>query len=238
MEKLITLHAPPAFLAALSRGKKQTADKEPDEISALVLDPGSSTTRAGFAGEDMPKSVVNTNYGHTASEPFLFGDEKLLHLRPGLEVLNPMGEDGTVEDWGTAQKLWEYSIQSRLISPRQRHPATNGLNNNNKEENGEIKDGDPQAMDIDGAEENEAFLADNPILITEPAWNSPRNREKSIEVAFESWGAPAFYTARSGVLAAYGVPTFYRKYAKDRNLVTHLASHPPWLLMSALAQQA
>ena len=29
-----------------------------DEINALVLDPGSHSIRAGFAGEDTPKSVV------------------------------------------------------------------------------------------------------------------------------------------------------------------------------------
>ena len=34
-----------------------------DEVSAIVLDPGYSTTRAGFAGEDVPKSVIPSFYG-------------------------------------------------------------------------------------------------------------------------------------------------------------------------------
>ncbi|KAF5847068.1 hypothetical protein GGP41_003284 [Bipolaris sorokiniana] len=29
-----------------------------DEVSAIVLDPGYSTVRAGFAGEDVPKSAT------------------------------------------------------------------------------------------------------------------------------------------------------------------------------------
>ncbi|KAH9823778.1 Actin-related protein 4, partial [Teratosphaeria destructans] len=34
-----------------------------DEIGALVLDAGSHSIRAGFAGEDTPKSVVPSQYG-------------------------------------------------------------------------------------------------------------------------------------------------------------------------------
>lgn len=112
-----------------------------------------------------------------------------------------MSEDGTVEDWDAAQKLWEFTIKSRLIAPSQRDPMRNGLNETPKEEDGEKQEG--QAMDIDGVDESEVFLAENPLLMTEPAWNSVKNREKSIEIAMESWGAPAFWIQRSGVLAAF-----------------------------------
>jgi actin-related protein 4 len=40
--------------------------------------------------------------------------------------------------------------------------------------------------------------------MTETAWNSVKNREKSIEVAMESWGCPAFWLARNSVMAAFG----------------------------------
>lgn len=116
-----------------------------------------------------------------------------------------MAEDGTVEDWDAAQKLWEYSIKSRLVPPRQLDPSRNGLNDIPKEENGETKKEDGTAMDIDGAEDSEIFLEEYPLLMSEPAWNPVKNREKSIEIALESWGAPAFWTARSGVLAAYAL---------------------------------
>ena len=128
----------------------------------------------------------------------MFGDESLHTALPGVEIRNPMAEDGTVEDWDAAQKLWENTIASRLVPPQARSPRSNGLNDDLKEENG-----DTQAMDIDRAEESEALLSDNPLLVTEPAWNSAKNREKSIEIAIENWAAPAFWIARNGVLAAY-----------------------------------
>jgi actin-like protein 6B len=35
----------------------------PDEVSALVLDIGTSTLRAGYAGDDSPKAIIPTSYG-------------------------------------------------------------------------------------------------------------------------------------------------------------------------------
>jgi hypothetical protein len=45
--------------------------------------------------------------------------------------------------------------------------------------------------------------AEHPILCTEPAWNTPANRERMAEIMFEELNAPAFYIANSGVLNAY-----------------------------------
>ncbi|KAI7557076.1 hypothetical protein KC317_g11849, partial [Hortaea werneckii] len=53
-----------------------------DEISALILDPGSYSTRAGFAGEDTPKSVVPTHYGQLSDGQKLFG-ENAIHVPRG-----------------------------------------------------------------------------------------------------------------------------------------------------------
>lgn len=36
-----------------------------DEISALVLDIGTSSIRAGYAGDDTPKAIIPTSYGYT-----------------------------------------------------------------------------------------------------------------------------------------------------------------------------
>lgn len=35
-----------------------------DEVSALVIDIGSSSVRAGYAGDDTPKAIVPTSYGY------------------------------------------------------------------------------------------------------------------------------------------------------------------------------
>ena len=91
-----------------------------DEVSAIVLDSGYSTTRAGFAGEDAPKSVVPTFYGATADGKLLFGDNAMHDPRPDVEVRNPLaggGVDEWVADWDVAAQLWEYAITSRLTGP-------------------------------------------------------------------------------------------------------------------------
>lgn len=46
---------------------------------------------------------------------------------------------------------------------------------------------------------------EHPLLCTEPAWNSPENREKLMELAFEKFQAPAFYVAKDAVMTAFSV---------------------------------
>ena len=45
-------------------------------------------------------------------------------------------------------------------------------------------------------------LNEHPLIMTEPAWNPPKNREKTLEIAFEDFDVPAFYLAKAGVCAA------------------------------------
>lgn len=164
-----------------------------DEVSAIILDPGYSSVRAGFAGEDTPKSFINSHYG-VIDGRLIFGDDAIHRPQPGLEIRNPMAKDGTVEDWETATQLWEYAITSRLTNFKQADPRTNGLND-------DLKDVDSE---MEGVEDTEKPLEEHPLLMTETAWNSTKNREKSIEIAMESWGCPAFWLGRNSVLAAFG----------------------------------
>lgn len=164
-----------------------------DEVSAIILDPGYSSVRAGFAGEEIPKSFVNSHYGVSDAGKFTFGDDAIHNPLAGLDIRNPMSKEGIVEDWDTATQLWEYAITSRLTSFKQSDPRTNGLN-----------DPSEHAMDVEEVEEGERTLGEHPLLMTETAWNTPKNREKAIEVAMESWGCPAFWLARNSVMAAFG----------------------------------
>ncbi len=168
-----------------------------DEISALVLDPGYSTTRAGFAGEDVPKSIVPSYYGLIPSEftpkhaKQLFGDNSINIPLPKISISNVMSKEGTVEDWDTAANLWEYAITSRLTNTKPTPLASNGLNDHNED------------TAMEAVEEQEKPLAENPLLLTETGWNAGKDREKGIEIAMENWGCPAFWLARNGVLAAF-----------------------------------
>lgn len=80
--------------------------------------------------------------------------------------------------------------------------------------------------------------SEHPILVTEPAWNTPANRERMAEIMFEELQVPAFYIANTGVLNSYdtapstanfethnhklfqvcsreGVSSCYRRWAND-----------------------
>ncbi|KAL8733924.1 MAG: hypothetical protein Q9181_003399 [Wetmoreana brouardii] len=167
-----------------------------DEISALVLDPGYSVVRGGFAGEDVPKSVVPSFYGIVSSNGHrrhLYGESAIHTPLPNIEIGNPVGENGIVEDWETATNLWEYAITSRLTNTKPSNPMTNGLN----EKTDEIK------QEMEGVETTGRPLEENPLLMTESPLNTGKGREKPIEIAMENWGAPAFWLARSGVLSAF-----------------------------------
>lgn len=168
-----------------------------DEVSAIVLDPGYSTTRAGFAGEDVPKSVCPSFYGRSDNDSYLFGENAIHSPVGNLDIKNYWGADGIVEDWDAATKLWEYAITSRLTGAKAGDPAKNGLNDDPRA-NGESMD-----VEMEGVENNEKPMEDSPLLITEPGWNSAKAREKYIEIAMEDWGAPAFFLQKTGVLAAF-----------------------------------
>lgn len=198
----------------------------PDEINAIVLDPGSSTIRAGFAGEDTPKSVIPSHYGQrtdadlsAATTGLLFGDNTLHNPQPhGLEIKTPFNSEGVIDDWDVAGRLFEYSITSRLTGRTATPASKNGLNDGDAD--GDVKmgddtvDGEAQeaaaqeadrqaAKAVETAQESEKLLTEHPILMTEPAWNPTKNREKCMEIALEQWGAPAFFLSKTGGLTAY-----------------------------------
>ncbi|KJZ71528.1 Actin-related protein 4 [Hirsutella minnesotensis 3608] len=169
-----------------------------DEVAALVLDPGYCSTRAGFAGEDVPKSILPSFYGRIGGDPprDVFGDECLIP-RADFEVRNYMNRDSVVEDWDIAGKIWEHMLIKRLQPERPTHPSKNGLNDDAKEQDGE---GD---VAMEEAEAQEKPLQENPLLMTEAPWNTPKAREKAIEIIMENWGCPAFWLSRTPVLSAF-----------------------------------
>ena len=164
-----------------------------DEVSALVLDPGSASIRAGFAGEDTPKSIVPTYYGELEGKQ-LFGDHVIDLPRSNIAIKNPVNKDGIVEDWDVAERLWQYSFTSRLTGARPNKALQEWLNDPAQVPNLQ------QAMK--DAEDTEKTLEEHPLFVTEPSWNSSKAKEKTIEIAMENWGTPAFYMGKTGVMSA------------------------------------
>ncbi|RMZ80884.1 hypothetical protein DV737_g2733, partial [Chaetothyriales sp. CBS 132003] len=182
-------------MALNSRDEPKTAEYAGDEVSALVLDPGYHSVRAGFAGEDSPKSVVPTYYADTGSS-ILFGDHAIDVPRDNVAIKNPMGNDGIVEDWDAAQALWKFTFASKLTGVRPNRALQEWLNSPENVPN--LHKAMADAVDT------ERCLEEHPLFLTEPSWNNAKAREKAAEIALESWASPAFYLGRSGVMAAFG----------------------------------
>ena len=123
----------------------------------------------------------------------LFGDNSVHAPLPGLGIKNPMAEDSTVQDWDVAKQIWEYAITSRLTNIKSSNPAVSGRNGS-----GDVD----MEVEMDALADKEKLLEEHPLLMSEPSWNPARARERSVEMAMEDWGCPAFWTASSSVLSA------------------------------------
>jgi actin-related protein 4 len=164
----------------------------------LVLDPGYASVRAGFAGEDTPKSIVTSYYADNGSDR-LFSEQHVDVARPSSEIRNPYGRDGIVEDWDAAEALWKYSFAHKLTGVKPNKALQDWLNDPvSVRERGGLQ----KAMAEDA--NTERCLEEHPLFMTEPGWNPTKAREKCAEIALESWSAPAFYLGRAGIMAAFG----------------------------------
>ncbi|KAI9152690.1 NuA4 histone acetyltransferase subunit [Blastocladiella emersonii ATCC 22665] len=163
-----------------------------DEVGALVLDVGSTWTKAGYAGEDTPDAYFPSTVGYTpgssagpdangdvamdeaeaagssgslrsgGAAKWYVGEDESNYWRPHMEVRSPLTE-GVVTDWDAFEHLLNYTFRRALRV-------------------------DPQ---------------DHPLLMVEPSWNPRDAREKLAELAFETMDFPAFYLAKSAVLATF-----------------------------------
>ncbi|CAE6419632.1 unnamed protein product [Rhizoctonia solani] len=101
-----------------------------DEVSAIVLDIGTSTTRAGYAGDDVPKVVFPTTFGYTTHYSgdenkevrIHLGDEGVSLWRDGMEVGNPL-QNGIVYDWTPVPAIINHAINRSLHCDPAEHPV-------------------------------------------------------------------------------------------------------------------
>ncbi|KAJ2325266.1 NuA4 histone acetyltransferase subunit, partial [Coemansia sp. RSA 2681] len=123
-----------------------------DEVNALVLDVGSTWTRAGFAGEDLPRALFPSQVGYIESEKseepeaaaadvemdddssaaekprkhtqrtYFVGDTESSTWRSGMEIGGPL-TDGLVSDWDAYEKIWEYAFKTRQHVRTSEHPV-------------------------------------------------------------------------------------------------------------------
>jgi len=159
-----------------------------DEVSAIVVDLGSNSCKAGYAGEDQPKAVfpsvvgaveqpgvVTDGGGDTdmeAKKPGEAEKAKARKLYAGVQALGyrrdhmeivPAMKDGLVDDWDVVESLWDHALRDRLLIDPKEHP----------------------------------------MLLAEPSFNTQQHREKMVELMFEKYGVPALFLAKNAVLTSF-----------------------------------
>jgi centractin len=96
----------------------------------LVLDNGSGTIRAGFAGSDLPTSTFPSYVGrpkHTrilagALEGDVFIGSRAQELRGLLKLRWPL-EHGIVTDWDDMERIWRFVYEGELKTMSEEHPV-------------------------------------------------------------------------------------------------------------------
>eukprot|EP00128_Syssomonas_multiformis_P010087 Colp12_sorted_trinity150504_noHs@20855 len=100
-----------------------------EEIQAIVIDNGSGVIKAGFAGDDAPKSVFPSifarpkpQYLHdsTLKECYV-GDEALLK-RDMLDLDHPI-QQGKVVNWDQMERVWHHVYYNELRAAPEEHPV-------------------------------------------------------------------------------------------------------------------
>jgi actin len=100
------------------------------EVSPLVIDNGSATTKAGVAGDDQPRAVFPSIVGRPRTSgaiPLLgqkdtyVGDEAQSR-RSTLDVKTPI-QQRIVTNWDDMEKLWQHTFYNELGAAPAEHPV-------------------------------------------------------------------------------------------------------------------
>lgn len=99
----------------------------------IVIDNGSGTIRAGYAGEDLPKCYFPSFVGRPKHPRVLAGGlegdtfigNRAQELRGLLKIRYPL-EHGVVTDWDDMERIWQYVYTDELktLSEEVRHAGT------------------------------------------------------------------------------------------------------------------
>ncbi|ODV86270.1 hypothetical protein CANARDRAFT_6763 [[Candida] arabinofermentans NRRL YB-2248] len=95
-----------------------------DEINGIVLDPGTYTTKIGFAGYDSPSLIIPSYYGEvtnsaedgSSTNKRVFGENSLYTPKANLEI-KPLIKNNIVVDWDASVEQYQYLFKQLSIDP-------------------------------------------------------------------------------------------------------------------------
>ncbi|XP_026400810.1 actin-related protein 4-like [Papaver somniferum] len=167
-----------------------------DEVSVIVVDLGSHTCKAGYAGEDAPKAVFPSCVGVIEQ---LEDSDDIKAEKESEPVPDSKNGGKPIESDKTKVKRKLY-VGSQALGYRRDH----------MEVVSPIKDGLVVDWDmVDNIWEHafrDRLLIDpkeHPMLLSESSSNTPQQRERTAELMFEKYKVPALFLAKNAVLTAF-----------------------------------
>ncbi|XP_015954344.1 actin-related protein 4 [Arachis duranensis] len=167
-----------------------------DEVSAIVIDLGSHTCKAGYAGEDAPKAVFPSVVGaidqmdingHGDCEENLGAAAELPNNAKNLDSDKTKGK---CKLYVGSQSLGYRRDYMEVLSPLK---------------NGVVADWNIVDNIWDHAL-RDCLLVDpkeRPMLLSEPCNNTQEQRERTAELMFEKYKVPALFLAKNAVLTSF-----------------------------------
>ncbi|KAL5748922.1 hypothetical protein ACOSQ2_026219 [Xanthoceras sorbifolium] len=166
-----------------------------DEVSAIVLDLGSHTCKAGYAGEDAPKAVFPSVVGAFDQMDVDDSENAERNSGSGIDATNNVDsnkgkgkrklyvgtqalgfrrdhmevlsplKDGVLADWDIVDSIWDHAFRECLLIDPKEHP----------------------------------------MLLAEPSSNAQQQRERTAELMFEKYKVPALFLAKNAVLTSFAL---------------------------------
>jgi len=172
-----------------------------DEVAAIVLDLGSHTCKAGYAGEDAPKAVFPSVVGSIEQT----GMADAIKVEGDLESSSDAKMNVKLDSEKSKSKRKLYVGSQALGYRRDFMEVIPALND------GIFADWDVVDSIWDHAFRERLLIdpKEHPILLAEPSSNSQQQRERTAELMFESHKVPALFLAKNAVLTSFasGRPT-------------------------------